>query len=194
MDRTRMASKSIVPNLLSISRILMGGVFLLLLTRNTVLTTVIAGVLILISLTTDYLDGQLARRTNSVTVFGKWIDPFSDFTLFFFVYYSFYLLHLMPLVFLLLFLGRELSMYLVIRPLYMVRKLDPGAKMPGKIKTALQIGGSLAILLMFFLQQASILPQSLVRSISFYILLFLIAASVSSLYWYVRPLVPTRSR
>ena len=59
----------------------------------------------------------------------------------------------MPLVLLLLFLGRELSMYLVIRPLYMLRKLDPGAKLPGKIKTALQIGGSLVILVLLFLQQ-----------------------------------------
>ncbi len=172
----------------------MGGVFLLLITHPTVLTTVIAIVLIVISLVTDYLDGQLARRTNSVTLFGKWIDPFSDFTLFFFVYYSFYLLHLMPLVFLLLFLARELSMYLVIRPLYMVRRLDPGAKMPGKVKTALQIGGSLAVLLLFFLYQVVGLPLPVVRVLSFYILLVLILTSLGSLYWYVKPLVPTEPR
>lgn len=189
-----MTPKALIPNLLSLSRIVMGAAFLLLLTRNTVLTTLIAVALILISLATDYLDGQLARRHNTVTLFGKWIDPFSDFTLFFFVYYSFHLLGLMPLVLLLLFLGRELSMYLVIRPLYMLRKLDPGAKLPGKIKTALQIGGSLVILVLLFLQQLTLLPAPLVRGISFYILLVLIAASVSSLYWYVRPLVPSRAR
>lgn len=189
-----MNSKAVLPNLLSISRILLGGLFLLLITRRTVFTTVIAMIVMIISLTTDYLDGHLARKHRSVTLFGKWLDPFSDFTLFFFVYYSFHRLNLMPLVLLLLFLARELSMYLVIRPMYMIRRLDPAAKTPGKIKTALQIAGSLTIVLLFLLYQTVSVSLASVRALSFYILLLLVTASLGSLYWYIRPLIPTNSR
>ena len=87
-----------------------------------------------------------------------------------------------------LFLVRELSMYTVIRPIYMRRRLDPGAKLPGKIKTVFQISGSLLIILLLLASQLGLLSISLVRSISFYILCLLIASSLISLYWYIAPI------
>jgi len=178
-----------LPNILSFSRIAIGLIIFLLLKGATFFSTTIAMVLLIVGLLTDYYDGKLARKNNTVTLFGKWIDPFSDFALFFFIYLSFYTLELMPVVLFILFLARELSMYLVIRPLSMVKNLDPGAKMPGKIKTALQITGSLLILAMLITNQLGFIPYNLVGSISKYILILLVAVSVVSLYWYVKPLI-----
>ena len=93
----------------------------------------------------------------------------------------------MPLLLLILFLTREISMYGIIRPLYMRRKLDPGAKLPGKIKTVLQICGSVIIILLLLANQINLMPFLMIQNISFYILSLLIAASLISLYWYITP-------
>lgn len=178
-----------LPNILSFSRIAIGFIIFLLLKEATLFSTTIAVVLLIVGLLTDYYDGKLARKNNTVTLFGKWVDPFSDFTLFFFIYLSFYTLELMPLALFILFLARELSMYLVIRPLSMVKKLDPGAKMPGKVKTAMQITGSLLILALLLGNQSGHISYHLVDSISKYILILLVTLSVVSLYWYIKPLV-----
>lgn len=183
-----------VPNLLSLSRILLGVAFFLLLPMKTILTTLICLAIITLSGTTDILDGSLARRNKTVSVTGKWIDPLSDFTFFFFVYFSFYRLNLMPLVLLALFLARELSMYAVIRPIYMLRKLDPGAKMPGKVKTVCQTLGSLVLIFLLFLQELMILPFGAVRIAGISILSLLVGVSLFSLYWYIKPLLAARSK
>tara|TARA_Y100001970_G_scaffold59536_2_gene75746 strand:- start:797 stop:1390 length:594 start_codon:yes stop_codon:yes gene_type:complete len=39
----------------------------------------ITGILILIAILSDALDGYFARRAHAVTHFGKWIDPAADF-------------------------------------------------------------------------------------------------------------------
>jgi CDP-diacylglycerol--glycerol-3-phosphate 3-phosphatidyltransferase len=184
-----MGLKRHLPNILSFSRIAIGLIIFLLLKETTLFSTTIAVVLLIVGLLTDYYDGKLARKNNTVNLFGKWVDPFCDFALFFFIYLSFYTLELMPLVLFILFLARELSMYLVIRPLSMVKKLDPGAKMPGKVKTAMQITGSLLILAMLIANQSGLISYHLVDSISKYILILLVTLSVVSLYWYIKPLI-----
>ena len=178
-----------LPNILSFSRILLGVALFLLLPRQEAVTTAISLGIVLVSTFTDYLDGQIARRTKSVSLFGKWIDPISDFSFFLFVYLSFYKVGLMPLVLLILFLVREVTMYGVIRPLYMIRKLDPAAKLAGKAKTALQIGGSIAIVVLVLLVQLGRFPGSLLRGISPWVFSCLIAVSLISLIWYVLPLL-----
>lgn len=184
-----MVFKKHLPNLLSQSRILLGVLFLILFLRDTPLVTLVCFLLVIISLITDYLDGMLARKNNTVTLLGKWIDPFSDFVFFFFVYLSFYRTGIMPLLLFCLFLLRELSMYTLIRPLYMRHKLDPAAKMPGKIKTVFQISGSILLIGLFYLQQLDILSFTVVKTCARFILGVSIVLSLSSLYWYIRPLV-----
>ena len=182
-------AKKFLPNLLSLSRILWGVLFFLSFPRNTLLTTVLALGLITLSLTTDYLDGKMARAGNSVSLLGKWIDPFADCTFFFFAYLSFHKVQLMPLLLLLLFAGRELLMYAVIRPLCMVKKIDPGAKAAGKIKTVFQIVGSIGIILLTLLYQLRWLPFPSLRAVATSILILLVGVSLASLYWYIRPLI-----
>lgn len=180
--------KKYIPNLLSQSRIILGLLFLVFITRYTLLNTLISMLILCASLITDYLDGKLARKNNAVSMLGKWIDPFSDFVFFCFVYFSFYYLKLMPLILLILFLIRELSMYIVIRPIYMRKNLDPGAKLPGKIKTVLQITGSIIIILLLLLHHAGLIPFTLIKLLCIYVLTLLISVSIVSLYWYIKPL------
>jgi CDP-diacylglycerol--glycerol-3-phosphate 3-phosphatidyltransferase len=188
-------SAMLVPNVLSLSRILLGVAVLLLLPRLEAFTTAICLGLVLLSGLTDYLDGRIARRSRSVSVFGKWVDPVSDFIFFLFVYLSFRRVGLMPLVLLLLFLGRELTMYGVIRTLYMIRRLDPGARLAGKIKTTLQVLGTIAVLVLLLLSLRGLLGWEILRIVSLVILSVLVAVSLASLPWYVMPLVRSpRSR
>jgi CDP-diacylglycerol--glycerol-3-phosphate 3-phosphatidyltransferase len=178
-----------LPNILSLSRILLGVAFFALLPRLETAATAICLGIVLVGAVTDYLDGRIARRTKSVSLLGKWIDPLSDFAFFLFVYASFYRIGVMPLVLLLLFLAREVIMYGVIRTLYMIRKLDPGAKAAGKAKTVLQILGSLLVLFLLLLAQMELLQGDMVARIVPWILLCLVAVSLASLIWYVLPLV-----
>jgi CDP-diacylglycerol--glycerol-3-phosphate 3-phosphatidyltransferase len=138
---------------------------------------------------TDYLDGALARRNNLVTMAGKWIDPLSDCIFFLFVYLAFYSVSLLPLVLLILFLLRELLMYTVVRPLYIRNRMDPAAKLPGKLKTVLQIVGSCIVTVIMIGYRIDILSFPTTRIITIPLLSIMVATSLASMYWYVRPLL-----
>ena len=182
-----------IPNLLSLSRIAFGVLFYLLFRRAAAASTTICLGIITAGMLTDYLDGTLARRNNLVTLAGKWIDPLSDFTFFFFVYLSFYSLSLMPLILFVLFLLREASMYMLVRPLYIKRKMDPAAKTPGKVKTVLQNVGSLIVTLLAAGGQVGALSPSALRAVSASLLSVMVASSLVSMYWYVKPLIHLES-
>jgi CDP-diacylglycerol--glycerol-3-phosphate 3-phosphatidyltransferase len=178
-----------IPNLLSLSRIVLGVLFFLLFSRGTPVNTTICLGIIVAGMITDYLDGTLARRNNLVTMAGKWIDPISDFSFFFFVYLSFYTVSLMPLVLLLLFLLREISMYTAVRPLYIKRRMDPAAKMPGKLKTVFQNAGASIITTLAIGYHLELLSFSTLRAVSVPLLSLMVAVSLGSMYWYIRPLI-----
>jgi cardiolipin synthase len=178
-----------IPNLLSLSRIVLGVLFFLLFRRPAPINAAVCLGIIVLGMITDYLDGKLARRNNLVTMAGKWIDPLSDFSFFFFVYLAFYTVSLMPLVLFVLFLLREVSMYTAVRPLYIKRRMDPAAKLPGKLKTVFQNTGASIITALCFLHHLEFLPFSTLRAVSVPLLSLMVATSVASMYWYVKPLV-----
>jgi cardiolipin synthase (CMP-forming) len=69
----------LVPNLISLFRLLLGIPFYFLLSdinREGYRTYIL--ILILIAFISDLLDGFVARKTNSVSEFGKIIDPLAD--------------------------------------------------------------------------------------------------------------------
>ncbi len=178
-----------LPNLLSVSRIAMGPAFFFLFRLPGPWGPLACGAVMVASGVTDLLDGSLARRNKTVSLLGKWLDPLSDFAFFLCVYLSFWLGGLMPLAYFILFLCREFLMYSVIRPLSMVRHLDPAAKLPGKLKTIAQSACSGLVLALLLGTRAGWLPADLLPSAAWWILAIPIALSVGSLYWYVRPLL-----
>ncbi|MFV0558374.1 MAG: CDP-alcohol phosphatidyltransferase family protein [Enterococcus sp.] len=64
-----------IPNLLSLSRILLIPFFLLFAFQEQYLW---ATSVIILSGLTDFLDGQIARRFNQITALGKLLDPVAD--------------------------------------------------------------------------------------------------------------------
>ncbi len=67
-----------LPNLVSLSRIVLAPVIGYYLWRDTLEATIIAALLVILAGITDGLDGYLARRTNRVTPLGIVLDPIAD--------------------------------------------------------------------------------------------------------------------
>lgn len=74
------ASVASVPNLISVVRILLTPVFVVVALSNPEpgLVRTLAAVLFAVLITTDFVDGRIARDRGLVTDFGKLIDPIAD--------------------------------------------------------------------------------------------------------------------
>jgi CDP-diacylglycerol--glycerol-3-phosphate 3-phosphatidyltransferase len=66
------------PNLISIFRILLVPLLVWLVARETRAASFAAAAVFVIGAVTDGLDGYLARKYDSVTRTGQWLDPLSD--------------------------------------------------------------------------------------------------------------------
>tara|TARA_B110000003_G_C16611206_1_gene519522 strand:+ start:27 stop:563 length:537 start_codon:yes stop_codon:yes gene_type:complete len=73
-------------NLLTLSRIILGGVIFLLLTRPE--GYFFAFILFFVAGATDYFDGYLARKYNAVSEIGQVLDPIADKILIVFVLFG----------------------------------------------------------------------------------------------------------
>lgn len=67
-----------LPNILTLSRIVVIPVIFLSIYIHSTLWSVLAGVLFVVASITDYLDGYLARARNQNSVFGRLLDPIAD--------------------------------------------------------------------------------------------------------------------
>lgn len=67
-----------LPNLLTISRICATPLFLVMLFADTWYWRCAAGVVFLAASLTDLYDGRLARARDSITEFGRFMDPLAD--------------------------------------------------------------------------------------------------------------------
>ena len=67
-----------LPNKLTITRMVLTPVFVACFYIPVSWSMYLAGALFVIAYLTDMLDGQIARRMNIVTDFGKLMDPIAD--------------------------------------------------------------------------------------------------------------------
>ena len=67
-----------LPNILTISRIVVIPVIFLSIYIHSLAWSVLAAVLFIIAAITDYFDGYLARSRNETSVFGRLFDPIAD--------------------------------------------------------------------------------------------------------------------
>lgn len=75
----RMEKIITIPNLLSIFRLVLAFAFWYQYTHaETSLQFTVAGLLLVVSGITDFLDGKIARRFNMVSELGKMLDPIAD--------------------------------------------------------------------------------------------------------------------
>ena len=183
----------IIANCLSISRVPIGIIIFLLMNSTHNSSRLIILIAFTCALISDYLDGKIARNQKAVhkvvtSSIGKWLDAFTDFILFFFIYLAFYLKGYMPGFLFALFLAREMMMYLWIRPTAMILKIDNGAHMSGKIKTALQFVGVSILLLLYSTSALKIGLEIELRTVTSAVFLLLVSVSITSLFWYWKPI------
>ena len=67
-----------LPNKITIARILLIPLYLVLMAVMDTQTNWAAAIVFVIASATDWIDGQIARKHNMVTDFGKFIDPIAD--------------------------------------------------------------------------------------------------------------------
>ncbi len=76
--RRAQATNLNLPNLLTLTRILLIPVFILLFSTPSPKRALAAAVVFAVAALTDFLDGYLARRQSQVTKLGRLLDPIAD--------------------------------------------------------------------------------------------------------------------
>ena len=79
-------------NLLSVTRIILAPVIVLLVVAGN-LSILIAFIVFFAAGLTDYFDGYLARKLNTKSALGAFIDPLADKVLIFSAFFAFYLIN-----------------------------------------------------------------------------------------------------
>ena len=107
----------------------------------------IAGIIFVIAMITDWIDGYLARKNNQVTTFGKLFDPLADkiITTTAMIFLS--LMGIVPFYITIVFILRDVLVD-GFRNLSASKKIDVSASIYGKIKTMIQ---SIGIVLLFII-------------------------------------------
>lgn len=82
-----------LPNILSLTRIVLAFVFAVLLFGS---YKIAAAIVFLVAILTDVLDGYLARKYNQITLLGKILDPAADRLLALLAFLILYLNHGLP--------------------------------------------------------------------------------------------------
>lgn len=67
-----------LPNLLTVTRILLIPVFVMLFIEPTPVRSLTAAIVFIVAAVTDLLDGYLARKTGQITKLGRLLDPIAD--------------------------------------------------------------------------------------------------------------------
>jgi CDP-diacylglycerol--glycerol-3-phosphate 3-phosphatidyltransferase len=134
-----------LPNVLTVLRIMLVPVLVVALLGNTPAGDVLAaGVFVLASLT-DFVDGYLARARDSISSFGKLMDPLADKLLVVAALISLVSLHRLAAWVAMVIITRELAVT-VLRMAATQAGVVMAASMLGKVKTCLQIAAILAVI------------------------------------------------
>jgi CDP-diacylglycerol--glycerol-3-phosphate 3-phosphatidyltransferase len=134
-----------LPNLLTVLRIMLVPALVVALLGNTPGGDVLAAVVFALASLTDFIDGYLARARDSITTFGKLMDPLADKLLIVAALVSLVSLHRLAAWVAMVIITRELAVT-VLRLAATQAGVVMAASMFGKVKTCLQIVTILAII------------------------------------------------
>jgi CDP-diacylglycerol--glycerol-3-phosphate 3-phosphatidyltransferase len=134
-----------LPNALTVMRIMLVPVLVVALLGNTPAGDVLAAVVFVLASLTDFVDGRLARARDSVTTFGKLMDPLADKLLIVAALISLVSLHRLAAWIAMVIITRELAVT-VLRLGASGAGVVVAASMLGKVKTCLQIAAILAVI------------------------------------------------
>jgi CDP-diacylglycerol--glycerol-3-phosphate 3-phosphatidyltransferase len=134
-----------LPNLLTVLRIMLVPVLVVALLGNTPAGDVLAAIVFALASLTDFVDGYLARARNTVTNFGKLMDPLADKLLVVAALVSLVSLHRLEAWVAMVIITRELAVTML-RMGASQAGVVLAASMFGKVKTCLQIAAILAVI------------------------------------------------
>lgn len=144
------------------------------------------GIIFIISMITDFLDGHFARKNNQITVFGKLFDPLADkititITLIFLSYFQYTYIYIV--IFMII---RDLIVD-GSRNIFAKNNLKIEASIYGKLKTIFQSVAIPIILFLIPIIDSNVWWQLLMINIPMIIALFL---SIYSGYQYFKQVIP----
>ena len=144
-----------LPNVLTLSRIVLAVVLVFLLEENSSMGNILAVIVFAIASLTDFYDGYLAKKRGLVSDFGKIMDPIADKIL---ILSTFGVLAHIGMIAWWMFIVIALREVLVTasRLLAMRHGQVLAAERAGKIKTVVQIIAVLSILLYLVAQSLNI--------------------------------------
>lgn len=133
-----------VPNLISFIRLCMAPVYLLLLSRG---ENAAAAILFGIAASTDFVDGQIARRTHAVSKLGQLLDPAVDRVLMITAVFGLMLVGRLPVWIVVVVLLRDLL--LLIGGAFLLQRYNVRVAViyPGKFATTFLFVGFAGLLL-----------------------------------------------
>ena len=134
-----------LPNLLTVLRIMLVPVLVVALLGNTPEGDVLAAVVFALASLTDFIDGYLARSRDSVTTFGKLMDPLADKLLIVAALISLVSLQRLPAWVAMVIITRELAVT-VLRMGATQAGVVMEASQFGKLKTCMQIALILSLI------------------------------------------------
>ena len=135
-----------IPNLLTLLRILAVPVVVVALLDGTPHGDPRAAIVFALAALTDGLDGYIARSRDSITTFGKLMDPLADKLLIIAALVSLVSLGRLPAWVAMVIIARELAVT-VLRSIAAERGVVIAASWMGKVKTVLQIGAVFGLIL-----------------------------------------------
>ena len=133
-----------IPNLISFIRLLLAPVFMYLLLHG---NDFAAALLFAIAAATDFVDGQIARRTNSVSKLGQLLDPAVDRILMICAVIGLLLVGRLPVWIVILVLARDIVLLVGQAYLLQSRNVRVPVIFAGKIATTLLFVGLAGLLL-----------------------------------------------
>ena len=140
-------------NKLTISRIILAGIFILLLFVRGVGAKFFCLAVFLTACITDYYDGLIARRKNNITEFGTLMDPIADKILILGAFLAFVEMKIIPAWMVMVIIARELVIT-GIRIIALSRKKVLSAEIAGKHKTVSQMVAVLSILVFLIIRDS----------------------------------------
>ncbi len=133
------------PNLLTVLRILLVPVVVVALLGDTANGDVLAAVVFALASATDFVDGYLARSRDSVTTFGKLMDPLADKLLIVAALISLVSLHRLAAWVAMVIIARELAVTVLRMGASQAGLIIPASNF-AKVKTCVQIAAILAVI------------------------------------------------
>tara|TARA_Y100000590_G_scaffold418642_1_gene519638 strand:+ start:2426 stop:2983 length:558 start_codon:yes stop_codon:yes gene_type:complete len=180
-----------LPNLLSLSRIIIAPIFALFMLKNSLLYKLISLLLFFIGSLSDALDGYFARKYNNVSNLGKYLDPLADKVLVLsaFVIFAFHYQNIVQIWMLVVFVLRDVFVMLFRNFLILNNKVL-STSLFAKFKTIFQI-----IVLHIFLVFHIYNPKYIYDyNFCYFLMLLCVLLSIVSTYSYIRILIKDESK